>query len=165
MYLTWFVFFQFYRVPISNNVLDCQSVPDQGYKIWHIILLSYKGFIQVLSIPLAFGARKVPIKGLNDSIYIISIIYITSVSLAVIIVCFATLNNQGLVNVLAAVYSIGFWISASVILLLVFVPKVSLSWHRLSNICRCTVSPVAHMCTVSPVAHMCTVSPYQHYLL
>ena len=43
---------------------------------------------------LEFGARKVPIKGLNDSVYIISIVYITSVSLAVIIACFAILNNQ-----------------------------------------------------------------------
>eukprot|EP00731_Ephydatia_muelleri_P012364 Em0006g1258a len=114
----------FYHIPISNNILDCQSVPDQGYRIWQIILLSYKGFVQVLSIPLAFGARKVPIKGLNDSVYIISIVYITSVSLAVIIACFATLNNQGRVNTLAAVYSIGFWISATIILLLVFVPKM-----------------------------------------
>ena len=78
----------------------------------------------MLSIPLAFGAKKVSIKGLNDSKYTIAIVYITSVCLAVIIACFATLNSSGTVNTLAAVYSVGFWISASVILLLVFVPKV-----------------------------------------
>ena len=109
------------------------------------ILLSYKGFIQVLSIPLSFGARKVPIKGLNDSVYIISVVCITSVSLAVIIACFAIycMNNQRRVNTLAAVYSIGFWISATIILLLVFVPKVMVYAVNVLP------SPVAcHRCTI-----------------
>ena len=63
-------------------------------------------------------------KGLNDSKYIAAIIYVTSICLVVVFISFATLD--GMVNTLAAIYSLGFWCAATTILLLVFVPKVSL---------------------------------------
>eukprot|EP00731_Ephydatia_muelleri_P021168 Em0013g895a len=80
------------------------------------------GLIQVVAILLAFGTRKVKVKGLNDSKYIAAIIYVTSICLVVVIISFATLRDK--VNTLAAIYSLGFWCAATIILLLVFIPKV-----------------------------------------
>eukprot|EP00731_Ephydatia_muelleri_P021204 Em0013g931a len=74
----------------------------KGYTIWHGVLFGYKGLIQVVAILLAFGTRKVKVKGLDDS-------------------NFATLRDK--VNTLAAIYSLGFWCAATIILLLVFIPK------------------------------------------
>ena len=97
----------------------CQS---KSYLIWLGVIFGYKAFFQIIAILLAFGTRKVEIEGLNDAKYIAGVIYVTSIVLAVIIVCFVTLD--GYLNALAAVYSIGFVIAATVILGLVFIPKV-----------------------------------------
>eukprot|EP00731_Ephydatia_muelleri_P021210 Em0013g937a len=98
-----------------------QIVSGKGYTIWHGVLFGYKGLIQVIAILLAFGTRKVKVKGLDDSKYIAAIIYVTSICLVVVIISFATLRDK--VNTLAAIYSLGFWCAATIILLLVFIPK------------------------------------------
>eukprot|EP00731_Ephydatia_muelleri_P021186 Em0013g913a len=98
-----------------------QIVSGKGYTIWHGVLFGYKGLIQVVAILLAFGTRKVKVKGLDDSKYIAAIIYVTSICLVVVIISFATLRDK--VNTLAAIYSLGFWCAATIILLLVFIPK------------------------------------------
>ena len=103
-----------------NYIYTCGS--DTGYTIWHGILLGYKGIIQVVAILLAFGTRKVTVKGLNDSKYIAAIIYVTSICLVMIIISFAALGDR--VNALAVIFSFGFWCVATTILLLVFLPKV-----------------------------------------
>eukprot|EP00731_Ephydatia_muelleri_P021194 Em0013g921a len=102
-----------------NCILICDS--QKGYTIWHGVLFGYKGLIQVIAILLAFGTRKVKVKGLNDSKYIAAIIYVTSICLVVVIISFATLRDK--VNTLAVIYSLGFWCAATIILLLVFIPK------------------------------------------
>lgn len=89
---------------------------------WGLLLLCYKGLVQVVAIFLAFGTRKVKVKGLNDSKYIAAIIYGTSVALVVIIISFAAL--QGWTSVLAGIFSMGFWLAATMIVTLVFLPKV-----------------------------------------
>ncbi|KAL5470784.1 hypothetical protein EMCRGX_G028803 [Ephydatia muelleri] len=102
-----------------NCIFICDS--QKGYTIWHGVLFGYKGLIQVVAILLAFGTRKVKVKGLDDSKYIAAIIYVTSICLVVVIISFATLRDK--VNTLAAIYSLGFWCAATIILLLVFIPK------------------------------------------
>ena len=63
------------------------------------------------------------VKGLDDSKYIAAAIYVTSIVLAVIIVSTYTLRDY--VNVYPAVVGMGFLLGTTMILALVFVPRVS----------------------------------------
>ena len=76
-----------------------------------------------MTLVLAFSTRKVKVKGLNDAKYILAAIYVSSIVLAVIIV--STYSLKDLINVFATVFSTGFFIGTTVILGLVFGPKVS----------------------------------------
>ena len=78
--------------------------------------------LQVIALVFAFATRKVKVKGLNDSKYIAAATYVTSIVLAVIIV--ATYSLKDFVNVFPALFCTGFFIGTTVILGLVFVPKV-----------------------------------------
>ena len=78
--------------------------------------------LQVIALVLALSARKVKYKGLDDSKYIAAAIYITSIVLAVIMV--ATYTLEDFVNAFPALFCTGFLIGTTVILGLVFVPKV-----------------------------------------
>lgn len=110
-----------------NLILVCESTPKKSFEIWRIVLIAYKAMLQAIAIPLAFAIRKVKTKGLNDSKYLVAIVFITSISLAVIIVCFAAIYNN--VNASAAIYSFGTWITSTTILGLLFIPKVSWRHH------------------------------------
>lgn len=87
------------------------------------ILYGYKAAVQVVALIFTFSIRKVKIKGLNDANYISIAVYVTSIVTAVIIVSTYTLKDY--INVYAAVFSCGFIIGTTVILMLVFLPKVS----------------------------------------
>ena len=86
------------------------------------ILYGYKMLLQVIALVLAFATRKVKVKGINDAKYIAAAIYVTSIVLAVILVATYTLNEY--VNAFPALFCTGFLIGTTVILGLVFVPKV-----------------------------------------
>ena len=88
------------------------------------VIFGYMALLQIAAIFLAFGTRKVKVKGLNDSLYIAVTIYVTSILLVIIIGALLFLNNR--VNTYAATLSTSIFISATVILSLVFVPKVTL---------------------------------------
>ena len=89
----------------------------------YAVLFGYKGLLQVIALILAFRTRKVKVKGLDDSKYIAAAIYVTSIVLAVTIVSTYTLMDY--VNVYPAVVGIGFLLGTTMILALVFVPRVS----------------------------------------
>ena len=89
----------------------------------YAVLFGYKGLLQVIALILAFRTRKVKVKGLDDSKYIAAAIYVTSIVLAVIIVSTYTLRDY--VNVYPAVVGMGFLLGTTMILALVFVPRVS----------------------------------------
>ena len=89
----------------------------------YAVLFGYKGLLQVIALILAFRTRKVKVKGLDDSKYIATAIYVTSIVLAVIIVSTYTLRDY--VNVYPAVVGMGFLLGTTMILALVFVPRVS----------------------------------------
>ena len=71
----------------------------------------------------AFSIRKVKIKGLNDTKYIVAIVYVTSLTTALIIL--SVYIVQARINSFAALFSTGIFIGASTTIGLVFVPKVS----------------------------------------
>ena len=100
----------------------CQS---HGREALFAVLYGYKGLLQVIALILAFRTRKVKVKGLDDSKYIAAAIYITSIVLAVIIVTTYTLTDY--VNAFPAVGGAGFLLGTTIILVLVFVPKVSVT--------------------------------------
>ena len=86
------------------------------------VLYGYKMVLQVVALVFAFATRKVKVKGLNDSKYIAAAIYVTSIVLAVIIV--ATYSLREFVDLYPTLFCTGFLIGTTVILGLVFVPKV-----------------------------------------
>ena len=91
------------------------------------ILYGYKALLQVITLILAFSVRKVKVKVVNDSPYITFAIYVTSIVTAVIIVC--TYSLKYYVNSYAVVFGLGLLIGTTAILLLVFVPIVSVYIH------------------------------------
>ena len=78
--------------------------------------------LQVIALVLAFSTRKVKVKGIDDAKYVAAAIYVTSIVLTVIIV--ATYTLKEFVNAFPALFCTGFVIGTTVILGLVFIPKV-----------------------------------------
>ena len=88
------------------------------------LLYPYKGVLYVCSFYLAVKTRKIKIKGLNGAKYIAASVYSTSIILAMTIIASIVLTNY--INAYAAVYSFGFWLLNSLMLGLLFIPKVSM---------------------------------------
>ena len=78
--------------------------------------------LQVVALLLAFSTRGVKVKGLNDAKEIAAAIYVSSIVLAVVMVAEYTLNGR--VNAFPALFCTGIFIGTTVILALVFIPKV-----------------------------------------
>jgi len=97
--------------------------------IWVIVSFAYKLLLQVVAIYFAFKTRKVKIKPLNDSKQIAAIIYITSLILVASVGAGFALGHLYL-NVFAAVLGGGRMVIATIILALIFIPKVSYSMNR-----------------------------------
>ena len=88
------------------------------------ILYGYKAILQIIALVFSFSIRKVKVKALNDAKYIAAAVYVTSIVTAVIIVSLYSL--KAFLNLYAALFSLGFLIGTTVILVLVFIPKVNL---------------------------------------
>lgn len=98
------------------------------------ILYGYKGVLQVASLVFAFLIRKIQVKGLNNAMYIVGAIYVTSIMLLIAILSTYLPALAGHhINYFAALFGLGLLVGATVILLLVFVPKVSLCQLALVN--------------------------------
>ena len=82
--------------------------------------------LQVIALVFAFATRKVKVKGLDDSKYIAAAIYVTSIVLAFAIITSYSLRD--FVNTYPTLFCTGFLIGTTVILGLVFVPKVRTLW-------------------------------------
>ena len=100
-------------------IIVCKS---KGRDIALGVLYGYKALLQIVAILFAFSTRKVKVKGLDDAKYIVTAVYVTSIVTAVIIVATYTLYDYS--NALSAVLCSGIFIGATIILLLVFIPKV-----------------------------------------
>ena len=79
--------------------------------------------MQIAALYLAFKVRKVKVKGLDDSKYNALIVYITTIALAVVFVCWYTLDD--FTNAYAVVISVGVMVEATSVLSLTFIPNVS----------------------------------------
>ena len=97
----------------------CES---RDHDIWIGILIGYKVILQVVALFLAFGIRKVKVKGLNDSKFIAATVYITSIILTIQIIVYLTLNEH--VNTFSALFSTCIFITSTIILGLIFIPQV-----------------------------------------
>ena len=86
------------------------------------VLYGYKAILQVSALIFSFSIGKVKIKGLNDAKYIIIAVYVTSIVTAVIFVSLYSLKAY--LNLYATLFSFGFFFGTTVILALVFLPKV-----------------------------------------
>ena len=91
---------------------------------WRLALYLYLAILQVSALVLAFKTRNVKIKVLNDSKEISAIVYITSVIAVYLIVVTIGLSDYN--NLLAFFYYGGILLVTTVILSLVYVPKVCL---------------------------------------
>ena len=90
--------------------------------IWIGIVFGFKVILQVAALFLAFGIRKVKVKGLNDSKFIAATVYITSIILTVQIIVYITLNDY--VNSFSALFSTCIFITSTIVLGLIFIPQV-----------------------------------------
>ena len=78
----------------------------------------------MVALLLAFMTRKVKVKGLDDAKYIAAIIYITSIVIAVITVREYSISQY--INAYAVVFSTGILAAPTCVLVLVFIPTVSI---------------------------------------
>lgn len=79
--------------------------------------------VQLCALYLAFQTRKVKVKGLNDAKYTASVVCITTIVLLVTIILTFTLSSNRITTYIA-IYGIGLWLSATMLLAIMFVPKV-----------------------------------------
>ena len=106
---------------------------------WRLFLYLYLAILQVSALVLAFKTRNVKIKVLNDSKEISAIVYITSVVDVELIIVTIALSDYN--NLIAFFYYGGVLIATTVILSLVYVPKV-----RLRNVRPCLNVQCRHVC-------------------
>ena len=103
----------------NHYIFICKS---NARDITLAFLYGYKGFLQIVALILAFSIRKVKVKGMDDAKYIAAAVYVTSIVTAVVLVSTYTLSNY--INVNAVLFSTGFFLGTTIILILVFIPKV-----------------------------------------
>lgn len=110
---------------------------------WSYVIIAYKALLLVFGVFMAWETRKVNIVSLNDSRYITMSVYNT-VLLCIVAFAFTFIPNAGASYMLVSITII---IMVTVVLCLVFVPKVS---HYKDNVCAvcCCNSECSDMHTV-----------------
>ena len=78
--------------------------------------------LQVCALYLAFQTRKVKVKGLNDAKYAAMVVYITTIMMFIAFITTFTFSNY--INAYAIIYGAGLWMGSTVLLAIIFVPKV-----------------------------------------
>ena len=76
----------------------------------------------MVGIVLAFQTRKVKLRSLNDSKYVASIIYISSIS--IIVMALVTFALKNYINIGTGILAFGIFTLTTVFLALIFIPKV-----------------------------------------
>ena len=92
--------------------------------MWLSISYAYKGLLQILAMFMAFHTRRIKIKALNDSKEIAVIIYINSITLSLLTFVEFALNTYH--EVYAALFGLSLLVGATLLLALLFIPKVYL---------------------------------------
>ena len=112
--------FLFPQGELPQEVTLCSS--DTSY-IWIPILLVYKAIELVFSLIFAFETRKVKVKELNDSKIIVFCVYTIVISAIALIPMTLLLQNKPTVHY--AVIGIVCLLTATVLLAIIYVPKVT----------------------------------------
>ena len=86
------------------------------------LLFGYKLILQVLALCLAFRTHNIKVKGLDDAKCIITAVYVTTINIVVFTMAFYALTGH--LNTYIAVTTICIFISTTMILGLIFIPKV-----------------------------------------
>ena len=110
----------FLQGELPQEVTLCSSDTSQ---IWIPVLLVYKAIELVFSLIFAFETRKVKVKELNDSKMIVFSVYTIVVSAIALIPTFLLLQNKPTAHY--AVIGIVFLLTATVLLAIIYVPKVT----------------------------------------
>lgn len=108
----------------SNVLVEHYNLVCEGKKsiIWIGVMFFYIIATQLVAVYLAFRTRKVKIKALNDAKYLAFIIYSSTVTITVMII--GAISLRDFLNADAAVFSTGVLLFTSLILGLLFVPKM-----------------------------------------
>ena len=122
------MFLLFLQGELPQEVTLCSS--DTSH-IWIPILLVYKAVELVFSLIFAFETRKVKVKELNDSKIIVFCVYTIVVSAIALIPLTLLLQNQPTVRY--AVIGIVCLLTATVLLAIIYVPKVTPSTDCILN--------------------------------
>lgn len=91
------------------------------------VVLAYLVLLQIIAIVMAIQTRRVKIKVLNDSKYIIALIYISSITVVLLIAVKFALGS--VININELLVSGAFFIATTSFLSLTFIPKVFYSNH------------------------------------
>lgn len=86
---------------------------------------------QILSLFLAFATRRVKVKGLNDTKAVAGAVYVTSITITVLVVCTFTVVQY--INIYAAIFCVSFFIGTTTILALLYIPNVREEYYVLKN--------------------------------
>jgi gamma-aminobutyric acid type B receptor len=108
------------NVEIQYFIYSCY--PTLESIAYQAAVLSFMFLLQVIGIVLAFQTRKIKVRALNEAKQVTTIIYITSVSLVVIIMTVFGLRNY--LNVSTALLNISITFAATSFLVLMFAPKM-----------------------------------------
>lgn len=121
-FLFLYIYLQVLRVEYQYFIFVCSS---NQRRITLGVLYGYKALLQILAVILALKTRKVQVKGLDDSKYIIAATYLSSLVLLAVIIM--TYTAYELINTYAVVTSASFILGSTAIIAIVFIPKVSVS--------------------------------------
>jgi gamma-aminobutyric acid type B receptor len=116
-----YMYMQSLRVKEEYFIWVCYEASSPNF-FWRIFLFTYLAILQIVGMLLAFQTRKVKIKGLNDSKFVATIIYISSIVLvALALVTFAL---RAYINIGTGVFVAGILTLTTIFLALNFIPKV-----------------------------------------
>ena len=97
---------------------------------WIILTFIYLSLLQLVGVVLAFRTRKIKIKALKDSKYIVAAMYISAIAL--ITIAISTFVVGALPNVIELLFSGSLMVSSTVFLSMVFVPKVRMYYAHIN---------------------------------
>lgn len=114
---------------------NMQCVSDKGL-IWVTLLFGYKLLFQITGMVLAFLTRKVEVRGLNESLEVQLVMFITTPIVVVALTLRLVFSDY--LNVVGTLYALGVALVGGATLGIIFMPKVTTAWTAY-NILFCVV--------------------------
>ena len=99
-----------------------RKTPLQWKGYFQVIIYSCLGLLQVFALYFAFNIHKVKVKGLNDAKYMAVTVYFTTIAMILSVITTFILSKY--INAYAVIYGICTWATPTIVLGVVFIPKV-----------------------------------------